>query len=33
MKDYYIYTEQMTVGYGGKPLIRNINTTCAGGRS
>ena len=25
MKDYYIYTEQMTVGYGGKPLIRNIN--------
>ena len=25
MKDYYIYTEQMTVGYGGKPLIRNVN--------
>lgn len=24
MNDYYIYTEDMAVGYGGKPLIRNI---------
>ncbi|MDO4340264.1 MAG: ABC transporter ATP-binding protein [Eubacteriales bacterium] len=24
MKDYSIYTEQMTVGYDGKPLIRDI---------
>lgn len=24
MKDYYIYTDQMTVGYHGKPLIQNI---------
>ena len=25
MKDYYIYTERLTVGYDGKPLIRDIN--------
>ena len=24
MNEFYVHTEQMTVGYDGKPLIRNI---------
>ena len=24
MKDFFFYTDQMTVGYNGKPLIREI---------
>ena len=25
MKSYFFYTDQLTVGYDGKPLIREIN--------
>ena len=25
MKSYFFYTDQLTVGYDGKPLIKEIN--------
>ncbi len=31
MKEYFLYTEHMTVGYGGKPLIREVELKVAKG--
>ncbi len=33
MNAYYLQTEQMTVGYHGKPLIEKINLCLRRGRS